>query len=188
MSQDSLSKKAMHHIICEGGLEGWTRQQNLVQLDKRPDEPEHRAIMQHTVIKQGTMPQGSERLGSLTTLGASLRMWRELSSALLHYEKRSCASCVTALFVGLEVCQGAWHVSSSQWLKRKLKIRISDNESVLANAVAGHDYECDKRLAFAFTPGQCLADGVQQRPQENHDGGLRTLRGTALSYTRKPKM
>lgn len=51
----------MHHIICEGGLEGWTRQQNLIQLAKRPDEPEHRAIMQHTVIKERRCPKGAAR-------------------------------------------------------------------------------------------------------------------------------
>lgn len=45
-----------------------------------------------------------------------------------------------------------------------------------------------KRLVFAFTPGQCLADGVQQRPQDNHDGGLRAFERHGVSYTRKPKM
>lgn len=45
-----------------------------------------------------------------------------------------------------------------------------------------------KRLLFAFTPGQCLADGVQQRPQDNRDGGLRAFERHGVSYTRKPKM
>lgn len=79
-------------------------------------------------------------------------------------------------------------LSSQWWLKRKLKIRISNNESVLANAIAVCAYECDKTPPLAFTPGQCLADGVQQRPQDNHDGGLRAFERHGVSYTRKPKM
>lgn len=69
------------------------------QLAKDPDGPVRRAIMHQTVIKGSVVRQGG---GYVVSCGAG--KWRELLFTLLHYWKRAYASCVTALSVGLEVC------------------------------------------------------------------------------------